>query len=202
MYNIGKDFDPIFYPWGSELVTMNVKSLVTAEELFKMGDIGRCELVRGEIVQISPAKYIHGKIAMEIGSLLNDYVKKNKLGVVCAAETGFIVSRNPDTIRAPDAMFISNERLSQQFEPDFFLPFAPDLAVEVISPSDRWVEVEEKLDEYFRSGVRLAWVIEPKTKKIHVYKSPTEVRILSETDSLNGEDVVPGFAIPVSELFN
>lgn len=183
------------------MATMNLKSLVTAEELSKMGDIGRCELVKGEIIQMSPPGYTHGKIAMEIGRLLSNYVRENGLGVVCAAETGIIISREPDTVRAPDAMFISNERLSEQFEPDFFLPFAPDLAVEVISPSDRWAEIEEKLDEYFRAGVRLAWVIEPKTKKIHVYKSPTEVRILSETDSLTGEDVVPGFAIPVSELF-
>lgn len=83
---------------------MDVKSLVTAEELLKMGDIGRCELVKGEIVRMSPAGHAHGRIAMRVGSLLYNYVDQNELGVVYAAETGFITSRNPDTVRAPDAM--------------------------------------------------------------------------------------------------
>ena len=180
---------------------VKAKSLITAEELFKMGDLGRCELVKGEVVQMSPAGHAHGKIAMRIGSLLCSYIDQNELGVVYASETGFITSRNPDTVRAPDAMFVSKGRLSEISETDSFLPIAPDLAVEVISPSDTWIEVEAKLDEYFRAGVKLIWVLEPKTKKAYVYRSPAEVRILGESETLDGEDIVPGFEISVSELF-
>lgn len=182
-------------------MNVKVKSLITAEELLKMGDIGRCELVKGEIIRMSPAGHVHGKIAMEIGRFLSNYVVENRLGVVYAAETGFIISRNPDTVRAPDAMFVSTERLSEISETDSFLSIAPDLAVEVISPSDPWTEVEEKLDEYFRAGVKLIWVLEPKTKRAYVYRSPTAVRILSESETLSGEEIVPSFEISVSKLF-
>jgi Uma2 family endonuclease len=98
-------------------------------------------------------------------------------------------------------MFVSKARLSEISETESFLSIAPDLAVGVISPSDPWIEVEAKIEEYFQAGVKLVWVLEPKTKKVYVYRSPTEVRILSETDSLSGEEVILGFAIPVSDLF-
>lgn len=179
---------------------MSTKTLITAEELIKMGDMKRWELVKGELIQMAPAGYGHGRISSRICKLLETFAEEKSLGVVCAAETGFITSRNPDTVRAPDAMFISHQRLSNDIDPDHFLSIPPDLAVEVISPSERWSEIEEKVEEYIKAGVRLIWLIDPRTRTVHVHRPPNQVRILKEDDTLTGEDVLLGFAVPIRDL--
>ncbi|MBI4530809.1 MAG: Uma2 family endonuclease [Candidatus Latescibacteria bacterium] len=174
---------------------------ITAQELLDMGDIGPCELIRGELIMMSPAGGKHGSIALEIGRLLGNYVKEHGLGIVCTAETGFLIARNPDTVRAPDVAFVAKERIPPEGIPSTYWPFAPDLAVEVVSPNDHWSEVEEKVEEWLRAGTRMIWVVNPQTQTIHVYCPPKDVRLFLDQDILSGENVLPGFTVPVADIF-
>jgi len=173
---------------------------VTGEELFAMGDIGRTELVKGEIIYMSPTGYLHGFIEVNFGSLLRAFVSKHKLGKVIGGEVGIYTARNPDTVRGADVAFISNKRLSQA-KSKSFLDVAPELIVEVLSPDDRWVNVTTKLAEYFAIGAQVVWVADPKSRQIHVYRSLTDIAIFSDNDALTAEDILPGFSAPVSDFF-
>jgi Uma2 family endonuclease len=176
--------------------------LMTAEELFEMPDDNfRYELVKGELRKMSPAGHDHGRIAMEIAVPLAQHVKSNKLGRVYAAETGFKLQGDPDTVRAPDAAFIRQERVEQAGRTKGYWVGAPDLAVEVISPGDTVGEVEEKVQEWLEAGTRMVWVVSPKLRIITVYRSLTDIVILTEKDTLDGGEVVSGFQYPVAELF-
>ncbi len=176
--------------------------LLTAEELEKIPQSdAHVELVKGEIVTMTPAGYKHGKIALFIGAALLDFVRQNRLGDVYGAETGFILSRNPDTVRAPDAAFESNERVARQKRGEGFFDGAPDLAVEVVSPDDTDEEVEAKVLDYLGSGTRLVWIVRPRTRTITTYISRTDIRLLTESDILEGGEVLPGFSIGVREVF-
>ena len=179
------------------------KTLLTAEELLRLSTTGcRYELVRGELFEMPPAGGRHGNVAMQIGTLLNTHVCANQLGYGFAAETGFILQRNPDTVRAPDASFVAKDRLPMGDVPAGFLEVAPDLAVEVVSPSDSDREVQDKVEDWLRAGTRLVWVIYPTTCSAKVCRSLEEFQELSEDDSLDGGDVLPGFACMIRELFS
>ncbi|MFN3476891.1 MAG: Uma2 family endonuclease [Candidatus Methylomirabilales bacterium] len=180
---------------------MKAKIPLTAKELFEMGDIGPCELVKGELIMMSPTGARYGKIAAKITRIVGTYVEAHPLGVVCTAEAGFLLSSDPDMVRAPDVAFVSKKRIPPEGEPDEFWPFAPDLAVEVVSPTDRWSDIEAKGEEYLQAGTGLVWVVDPKTKTVHAYRLPSEVQILHETDTLTGGEVLPGFQVAVAELF-
>jgi Uma2 family endonuclease len=176
--------------------------LTTAEELLSMPDDGfRYELVEGELRRMSPAGHNHGRIAMRLAVPLGKFVAENKLGEVYAAETGFKLKTNPDTVRAPDVSFIRQERVEEIGETEGFWPGAPDLAVEVNSPGDRVGEVEEKVQEWLNAGARLVWVVSPKLRAVTVYRSLTDISTLTEKDMLDGGEVVPGFQFSVAELF-
>ena len=176
--------------------------LMTADELLQMPDDGfRYELIKGELQQMSPAGHDHGRIAMELSSPLHQYVKLNKLGRVYAAETGFKLESNPDTVRAPDIAFIRQERVQEVGSTRGYWIGTSDLAVEVNSPSDTVSEVEEKVAEWLEGGTRLVWVVGPKLKTVTVYRSLTDIITLTEKDTLDGGEVVPGFQIPVAEIF-
>lgn len=176
-------------------------TLITAAELAAMGDIGRCELIRGELIRMSPTKGRHGTVAMKIGSLIEQFVEARKPGEVLAAETGFLIEQDPDTVRAPDAAFVAKHRVPPEDEQNEFWPLAPDLCVEVLSSSDTWSEVEEKVEEWLRVGSRLVWAVDPKRRKVHVYHPFKQIRVLAESDTLEGNDVLPGFAVRVADLF-
>ena len=176
--------------------------LVTAEELERMPQYdAHVELVEGEIVKTAPAGHEHGEIALAIGSLLREFVRMNKLGKTYGAETGFILSRNPDTVRAPDAAFVSTERVTRQTRREGFFDGVPDLAVEVVSPEDTIGEIDAKVVEYLEAGTSLIWIIHPRTRTITVYRSLDQVRVLTANDMLDGNDVLPGFAVIVKEIF-
>ena len=176
--------------------------LMTAEELYMMpSDNFRYELVKGELRKMSPGSYKHGKVIGNLTGPLVQHVREHKLGVVCGAETGFKIAQNPDTVRAPDISFISQAEMDRIGDPDGYWPGAPDLAVEVISPSDTVSEVEEKVQEYLQAGTRLVWVVSPRLLTVTVYRSLTDIKILTVNDTLDGEDVVPGFRFPVNEIF-
>lgn len=176
--------------------------LLTAEELERMPQSNaHIELVNGKIVSSPLHGHEHGAIAGAIGSFIHAFVRQNKLGFAYATGTGFILSRNPDTVRAPDAAFVTNDRVAQQKREQGFFDGAPDLAVEVTSPEDTVEETETKILEYLQAGTRLVWVVHPRTKTITVYRSLQNVRVLTENDTLDGADVLQGFAVHVKEIF-
>ncbi|HLF29031.1 MAG TPA: Uma2 family endonuclease [Anaerolineae bacterium] len=180
---------------------MAVKVLVKAEDLFQVGEDKRVELVKGEIVEMSPTGMEHGAIVVNLAMLIGGYVHANGLGRVYAGEPGVILERDPDTVRAPDLMFIAASRLPAQGTPAGFGDVVPDLAVEVVSPNDRWSEIEEKVDDYLAAGVRMIWVVNPKTRSVHVYRPSSDARRILESDTLQGEEVLSGFAVPAKDLF-
>jgi len=184
------------------MTTAIQKTVMTADDLWQRPDDGhRYELVAGELIQMSPSGFLHGVIAMTLGRLLSEHAAKYSLGVVCAAETGFKLRHNPDTVRAPDVAFIAQERVLAEGKPERFWPGAPDLAVEVVSPGDRFDEVLEKVEEYLATGTRLVWVVLPRTQSVMVYRSASEAKIVRGDDELSGEDVLPGFICRVKEVF-
>jgi Uma2 family endonuclease len=175
---------------------------ITAERLLRMPDDGfRYELVRGELRKMSPAGHKHGRIAMRVARPLDNHVTANKLGAVYAAETGFLISSDPDTVRAPDVAFVSQRRLDEVGDVEGYWPGAPDLVVEVISPSDTYTEVEEKVFEWIAAGARMVVVVNPRKRAVTVYRSLADIRVLTENDSLDGGDVVVGWTMLVKDIF-
>jgi Uma2 family endonuclease len=148
-----------------------------------------------------PAGIEHGKRASRLGARLDSFVEEHDLGVVVAAETGFYLERNPDTVRAPDAAFIRKDRLPEGDLPRGYFPGAPDLAVEVVSPGDRADEVDDKVQTWLRFGAQRVWLLSSRTKSVTVYRPDGSAQVLTSDDLLDGEDVLPGFQVQVSRLF-
>lgn len=175
---------------------------MTAEELLNMPDDGfRYELIRGELKKMSPAGQFHGEYGSNIIISLGGYVKLNRQGKIYNSDTGFILARDPDDVRAPDAAFVSNRRLNEIGESAGFARGAPDIAVEVISPSDRYTEVDEKVCDWLNAGCRAVIVVNPRNRTVKVHRSPTDVTTLTESDTLEISDVVPGWRMRVKDIF-
>ncbi len=182
-------------------VTGSVGRQITADELLLMGE-GRRELIRGEVIELMPPGERHGKVAGRLFRHMSNYVAEHKLGEAYT-ETGFLLKRDPDTVRAPDAAFVARERV---IETEKYAPLAPDLAVEVKSPSDTYEELQAKARFWLDHGVRMVWVALPETRVVEVHekgqaKGKTPVQ-LSESDTISGGDVLPGFRLAVRECFS
>ena len=162
---------------------------------------GRSELVEGELRMMSPAGGRHGRVAMNCGRLLANHVDEHKLGIVYAAETGFILARDPDTVRAPDVAFVAAARVSDIDDESAFIPFAPDLAIEVISPSDSFSGVEEKAFSWLDAGTRLVLLVDPANETVHVYRSADEIEVLGKGNIVPASDVVHGWQVDVARIF-
>ena len=162
----------------------------------------RYELVRGELRRMTPAGSKHGLIAVRITWRLARYVEEERLGAVYAAETGFKLSTEPDTVRAPDVAFVSRERIEAVGEVEGYWPGAPDLAVEVVSPGDTYTEVEEKVFDWLDAGTKAVIVANPRKRSLTVYKSPNDITVLAEDEILKLRDVGPGFELAVREVFD
>ncbi|HEX5505232.1 MAG TPA: Uma2 family endonuclease [Thermomicrobiales bacterium] len=175
--------------------------VTTADDLLRLPEDGqRHELIAGELHTMAPSGGEHGGITGRLTIRLGYYVVTHQLGEVFAAETGFLLTTNPDTVLAPDAAFIANERLGADWVKGYW-PGPPDLAVEVISPGDLYTEVEKKVATWLAHGARMVIVLNPRRRTVTVHRSPTEVRHLTENDVLDGEDVVPGWTMLVRDLF-
>ena len=176
---------------------------MTADELLTLPSDDLChELVRGEHRVNPPPGPRHGLIGMRIGMLLAQHVVTHRLGVVFNGDTGFLLERNPDTVRAPDASFVSTARIPAEGIGNSYLEGAPDLAVEVLSPSDSMIEVEDKVDQYLAAGARLVWVVNPKLGRVTEYAPNVALRVLRDDDRLDGGDVVPGFSCGVHDILS
>jgi Uma2 family endonuclease len=177
--------------------------LLTAEQLLDMPkeDTWRCELVEGVLIKMSPAGFEHGDIAVNVAAMLWQHVKTHKLGKVLAAETGFKVATDPDTVLAPDAAFIRQEAFDRVGMTKSFWPGAPDLAVEVMSPDDTVRKTDEKAKSWLSHGARMVWVVNPRRRTVSVFRAGEETVVLSGGDVLDGLNVVPGFSCRVDEIF-
>jgi Uma2 family endonuclease len=176
-----------------------VVQTITAQQLFEMPNLERFELVQGELVPMSPPGFDHGCIVLDIAVALREFVQSHHLGLV-AVEAGFCVSQDPDTVRSPDVAFVRADRIPSGGVRAFFRG-APDLAVEVISPSDRASEVLAKAREWLQSGCTAVWVVDPETKTVSVYSHGPQTLFLSAEDTLVCEGLLPGFRMLVSRLF-
>jgi Uma2 family endonuclease len=176
--------------------------LLTADDLWNMPDHGgHRELVKGELIDMAPAGFEHGAVGMNLAAMLTVFVRSRSLGVVLAAETGFIITSDPDTVRAPDIAFVKQQRIPESGIPVKYWPGAPDLAVEVISPWDKNYEVDEKVEDWLNAGTSLVWVVNPRRKCVTEFRPGVPEQILTEADTLDGLDVVPGFRCPVKDIF-
>jgi len=181
---------------------MSTTTHVTAEQLLRMPDDGcQYELVAGELRKMTPAGWKHGVVGGRLRSLLGRYVLQEELGEVLLAETGFLIARAPDTVRAPDIAFIRKDRLSSTPPTESFWPGAPDLAVEVVSPRDTAGEIDDKVKAWLDAGTTMVWVVNPAWRNVTVYRSATDIKILTENDELSGQDVLPGFSCAVAEIY-
>ncbi|SRR6266550_1526997 len=181
--------------------SMSPPALLTADELLQVRiPDKRVELVKGVLVVREPAGMRHGRVAMEVAHRLVHHVEACGLGRVYAAETGFTLFRNPDTVRAPDVAFVRSERLLDP-EPTGFADLAPDLVVEVLSPDDRPGEVLAKVADWLSAGTRLVWVVDPERRLARVYRKDGTETLLAADEALDGEDVVPGFSCGLSAVF-
>jgi Uma2 family endonuclease len=177
------------------------RTITTAEELLAASSsLGRCELVRGELRILSPAGGKHGRITGRLHSLMGYYVMTHGLGEVHSAETGFILERKPDTVRAPDIAFISKARAAQA-DTKGFIPIAPDLVVETLSPDDRASEVSAKIQWWLEHGVREAWVVDGHNQSVTVHRPDGAIRRYGLDETIEGGEVIPSLNLPLRDLF-
>lgn len=178
------------------------RELLKAEEYYLLPEEPgwRDELVEGSVVREPMPSFGHGSASVKIARLLGNWVEPRGLGEV-VGECGFVLRRDPDTVRGPDAAFVSAERLATWNGEGPFFEGAPDLAVEVLSPSNTRGEVERKVREYLAAGARRVWVVDPASRSVTVHRSGVAPRRLGQEDALDGGDVLPGFTLPVSRIF-
>ena len=175
---------------------------VTADELFRMPeDEYRYALVRGELQRMTPAGFDHGAVIMNLAVPLGQHVKTGRLGVVCGAETGFVLERRPDTVLAPDIAFVRRERIPAAGRPKAFWDGPPDLAVEVRSPGDTRQEVAGKVAAWLASGTLAVWAVDPSDASVTIHLPHRTPRRLAESDTLDGAPLLPGFRLPVVNIF-
>jgi Uma2 family endonuclease len=174
-------------------------NVTTAEQLYA-ANLPHCELIEGELVMMSPAGFDHGRFASRIVAALENHVSQLALGIVTTAEAGFQLTRDPDTVRAPDAAFVRADRVPPGGVKGYFQG-APDLAVEVVSPSDRPDEVAAKVQDWLAAGCSTVWVVEPYDRTVCIHRNDKPEAILSANDMLNGGNILPGFSMPVAKIF-
>ncbi len=180
---------------------MSTGSLVTAEELERVAPPDkRVELVRGTLVVHEPPGGYHGALAAKLAHRLVGFVGERELGTVFGQDTGFLIARDPDTVRAPDASFVSRDRLSSV--PSGYPEVAPDLAIEIASPGDRHAAILAKVADWLEAGSRLVWVLDPDRRQARIYREDGGLALLGPGEELSGEDVLPGLLIPLTEIFD
>lgn len=172
---------------------------MTAAGLWKQSPDTPGELVKGRFIAMPPTGHPHGTIEANIARDLGAFIKQRGLGKVMSGEVGIITQRDPDTVRGADVVYMSNERLSKA-QTDGYLDVAPELVIEIISPNDRWTDINEKIGEYLACGVVAVWIIDPRTQRVTSYGHGREVLVYGIDDVLAAPDILPEFALPIREL--
>ena len=176
--------------------------LYTEEDLYGLPDDGyRYELQVGLLIAEPLPTPRHGRVMTTISNVLAEFVRGKGVGAVYTGDTGFVLARDPDTVRGPDVSFVSQERLASLTDETRAFPGAPDLAIEIVSPSNSTSEIHAKVADYLAAGARLVWVVDPETKVVTTYRSLLAPVRLAPDATLDGEDVLPGFSIPCARLF-
>ena len=182
--------------------TTTKADLLTAADLLRLDGEGvRGELIRGVLCESMAAGQEHGEIAMKLGAALLGFIEPRGLGRVTGSDSGVWLERDPDTVREPDVAFFSAEKIPLDARVTGYAEVAPDLVVEIASPSDSRREVHDKAHMWLNHGVRLVWVVQPETRTIDVYQPGQAIATLGDEDALDGLDVLPGFACDVSAVF-
>lgn len=183
---------------------MSARQLVTAEELWTMPEIPgkRLELVEGEVREVPGTSILHGLIVVRVGRLLAAFVEERNLGLVTVDGSAYLIRKDPDTVRIPDVAFVSWSRLPEPLPLNNYWPLSPDLAVEVVSPDDRAIELHEKAQSYLAAGTRQVWVLWPQRRSITVHTPQGSGNDLGADDILDGGDLLPGFGVRTGDLFN
>jgi Uma2 family endonuclease len=179
------------------------RTLFTAEEFFRLYSHrdGDYELVKGEVVKMAPPGGVHGGTAVNIAIALGTFVRQHGLGRV-VVESGFRLESQPDTVRGPDVAFIRKERLLEGSLPRAFFTIPPDLAVEVVSPSDTASDMEMKVQDYLRNGTQRVWVVYPDSRRIQAFFPDGSALGYSEDTAIEDEELLPGFSLPLQEVFS
>ena len=184
------------------ITTTPEAGLLTADDLLRLyGEGVRGELIRGMLCETMPTGHEHGKIVMNLGSALHNFVTPRGLGTLVASDSGVWLERDPDTVREPDIAFTTAEKIPLGARITGYAGVAPDLVVEVVSPSDSRRGVHDKAHMWLSHGVRLVWVVQPETRTVEVYRQDGDAATIAEPDTLDGLDVLPGFTCEVSAVF-
>lgn len=182
--------------------TVNQPKMTSASELFEFPADGyRYELILGALHMMSPAGGRHGRIAGQVAYLLKTHVDRNRLGVVFAAETGFLIQQNPDTVLAPDVAFVSQAKFEAIENEAQYLPLAPDFVAEVLSPSDRFTRVESKAFAWLDAGTKLVLIVDPETETIHAYWSRDRIEVFDRIEVVDCSAAVEGWTLPIADIF-
>jgi Uma2 family endonuclease len=181
------------------ILQRNEERLMTGEELARHPEL-HCELVNGRPVPMPMTGHVHGTIEARLGAKLVTYADMTGRGIAMTGEVGVYIRHDPDTVRGADALFISHERYARRGSYTF-LDVPPELVVEVYSPEDRPGESMKKIREYLAIGVDRVWYVDPRRRQVRVYRSPEQVETLGMGDVLHDEEILPGFALPLCELF-
>ena len=181
---------------------VNTSPLLTAEDVERISLPGKqVELVRGQLVVREPPGTWHGAIAAKLAYYLSDFVQRQGLGLVFAQDTGFKIASDPDTVRAPDVAFVGRERTGL-IRTRGYAELAPDLLAEILSPDDRPADVLAKVADWLAAGTKIVWVVDPERREVRVYRQDGGLSVLGSNDSLDGEDVLPGFTCPLVQVFS
>lgn len=178
-------------------------ALMTAEELMKLpnGEGFRYELINGELITMPASGSPHGRITMRLSVPLAQFIWDHELGEVFAAESGFQLTFNPDTVLAPDFSFFARQRWEEIGEHKGFTPGAPDIVVEVLSPDDRRSKVNAKISLWLVGGAKQVWIVNPKTSTVTIHRSPSDSITFSGSDELQADDILPGFRLSLDRIF-
>jgi len=181
---------------------MDTQTLITAEEFETLADqLGPCELVRGEVIRLAPAGSLHGRLMWKLSALLGQWELETGLGRGYSGDLGLVVEQSPDTVRGADLAYFSFDRLPKGASQDHFLAVAPNLVIEIVGKGQGWGQMLEKVGEYLRMGVDRVWIVDPAKKRVHVFRADGEPLILSESDQLSDEAILPGFRCDLRDLF-
>ncbi len=180
---------------------MATRTLLTLEQFAQLPDEDQLhELDEGELITMAPAGGMHGRIENRISFVLNAFLEGRQLGEVLPSDTGFILRRNPDVVRSPDIAFLRMEKI-RAIPEEGFIEAAPDLAIEVVSPSESATFLDRKIRQYLEAGTQVVWVVHRKTHEVHVFEAGGTSRFLTGQESLEASDLLPGFSVAVKGLF-